>query len=219
MRILYLVVVLLTIGSCKGQDKNKQTVQSKQEKTMKTFDIDTFEKNKQNAHEYFYINKDSTVIKQYKKDSGYSEKLKAKGALIEIFNSYYENGKLEYTVKRYSNFIMGIMKEYDEQGNLIKETDLDKHFTYTWEDVKKYLQEHDVKDFEKDIIGIERYNNSQGTTWGLVFEGKYKKLTGQFRIKLDGKTGEELLVELFKGKGADGEDGTIAVYDTIYIKK
>jgi len=219
MRILFTVLIILTLNNCKGQENNKQTNKPKKEKTMKTFDIETFDKNKI-GNEYNYTSKNSKKVRQIKLKNGYIETIQEKNNLFELFNNYDKKGKLKLTVKRFPRFfILGIQKEYDKQGNLIKETDLDKPFTYTWEDIKKYLEKHDVKDFEKDIVGIQRFDNPDKTYWELKFKGEYKNVKGQFLIELDGKTGEELLVKIFKGKGSEGEVGTIAIYDTIYQKK
>ncbi len=219
MRILFILLIILTLNNCKGQEKNKQTNETKKEKIMKTFDIETFNNNKK-GDEYIFKLDENTTVKQQESNAGYFEFIKSDNNDFGVMNRYYnKNGKLMLTVEYFPNdFIVGIKKEYDEQGNLIKETDLDKPFTYTWEDIKKYLKQHKVEDLHKDIVGVQRFDNPNKTYWELEFQGEYKELKGQFLVELDGKTGEELLVKLFKGKDSEGEVGTIAVYDTIYKK-
>lgn len=214
MKIVTGILILMTIMSCNSQNKIKQ------KKTMKTFDIETFEKNKQNGNEYFFTKEDGTIVKQYGNKDEYWETIGHKDSILEYFYEYFKNGKLKRSVKRYPKaFALEILKEYDPQGNLIKETDLDKPFAYTWEDVKEYLKEHGVEDLKKDVINISRWSDDEETTWTLEFNGKYKDIKGRFVITLDGKTGEELEVKLFKGKKAIGGDGTGSDYEIILKKK
>lgn len=130
-----------------------------------------------------------------------------------------KNGNIKRSVKRFPKaFALGVLKEYNKQGNIIKEENLDKPYTYSWEDIKRYLKSHNVEDIQKQVIDISRWSDEEESTWTLEFNGEYKDIKGRFVITLNGKTGEELIVKLFKGKDALGETGTIAVYDTIYKK-
>jgi len=211
MKAAYLLA-LITLFSCNAQNKTKQN------KTMKTFDVETFNENK-TGNEYFFTTNDSTSVKQYENKNEYWETIKPKDSVLENFYEYFKNGKIKRSVKRFPRaFALGSLKEYDEQGNMVKEEDLDRPYTYSWEDVKKYLTLHNVDDIQKQVIDISRWSDEEETTWTLEFNGKYKDLKGRFVITLNGKTGEELEVKLFKGKDALGETGTIAVYDTIYKK-
>ncbi|MGG6229175.1 hypothetical protein [Tenacibaculum sp. SDUM215027] len=215
MKIIRFVIILafsVTIHNCKLK------AQKDIETTTRIFDIETFNRNK-TGNEYFFVTNDSTNVKQYESNDEYWETLKYKDSLLEDFYEYFKNGKIKRYVKRFPNaFALGKLKEYDEQGNLIKEENLDKPFIYSWGDVKSYLKEHGVEDIQKHVISISRWSDKQETTWTLEFNGKYNTIKGSFVITLNGKTGEELEVKLFKGKDALGETGTIAVYDTIYKK-
>jgi len=203
----------MIIISCNSQNNTKTNTK------MKTFDIETFNKNKNSLGEYIYISDEGTVIKQQELTGSYWEFYKEEDSYFEKVYEYDKNGKLKSSFFSFPNdFIKGILKEYDNQGNIIKEEDLDKPFTYSWEDIKKYLKAHGVEDIQKQVIGISRRVDEQETTWSLEFNGKYKDIKGHFVITLDGKTGEELEIKLFKGKKALGKDGTIADYEIIYKK-
>jgi len=220
MKIVFLILVLATLNSCQGQ--NKQTT-SKKDTIMKNFDIETFNKNKTN-NKYSFIKNDTIRVSQRENKQNFIEIFKTKEDFFEEFNAYYKNGNINVSVKRFPNsFLKGILKEYNEVGELVKEEDLDKPYLYTWEDIKKYLMQHKVEDIQKEVLSIRRFNEPEkteytrkGSYWELEFKGEYNNIKGQFFIELDGKTGKELLVKKFKGKGALGEDATIAVYDTIY---
>ncbi|WP_165605766.1 hypothetical protein [Flavivirga aquatica] len=43
-----------------------------------------------------------------------------------------------------NDFEKGIWKEYDEEGNLIKETDYDAPYKYTWEDILSFIKKRGI---------------------------------------------------------------------------
>ena len=132
---LYTLCLLLLIASlsCVAQ-KNKKTITMK---TTERFDVQYYkskikEVNGEDGDNSFaiYVDRDSTQVKVYF-DKDYD-------ALVTIppFTYYKEvrifhkNGILKKEGKRLfcSSVDIGIWREYDNQGNLIKETDEDKKF-------------------------------------------------------------------------------------------
>ena len=132
---LYTLCLLLLIASqsCVTQ-KNKKTTTMK---TTERFDVQYYknkikEVNGKDGDNSFaiYVDRDSTQVKVYF-DKDYD-------ALVTIppFTYYKEvrifhkNGVLMESGKRFffSSIDIGIWREYDNQGNLIKETDEDKKF-------------------------------------------------------------------------------------------
>ena len=132
---LYTLCLLLLIASlsCVAQ-KNKKTITMK---TTERFDVQYYkskikEVNGEDGDNSFaiYVDRDSTQVKVYF-DKDYD-------ALVTIppFTYYKEvrifhkNGVLKKSGKRFfcSSIDIGIWREYDNQGNLIKETDEDKKF-------------------------------------------------------------------------------------------
>lgn len=132
---LYTLCLLLLIASlsCVAQ-KNKKTITMK---TTERFDVQYYkskikEVNGKDGDDSFaiYVDRDSTQVKVYF-DKDYD-------ALVTIppFTYYKEvrifhkNGVLKKSGKRFfcSSIDIGIWREYDNQGNLIKETDEDKKF-------------------------------------------------------------------------------------------
>ncbi|MCF6351302.1 MAG: hypothetical protein L3J23_09805 [Flavobacteriaceae bacterium] len=186
MKTTYLIIgslIIIVMASCKAQNNNLK------QDTMKTFDIETFNKNKI-GNEYNTVLEDSTVIKQYKSGSGlYIELIKPKNSYFQTRNRYYSNGKLKSTVQDFPNdFLAGVMKEYNQQGALIKETDYDKPFKFTFKDILKFIEQRNI-DMKGDYFRIGR-NVVDGTpVWGITYDKeKEKMILGT--IGLDGITGE-----------------------------
>ena len=134
MKLYTLCLLLLIVSlSCVAQ-KNKKTTTMK---TTERFDVQYYkskikEVNGKDGDNSFaiYVDRDSTQVKVYF-DKDYD-------ALVTIppFTYYKEvrifhkNGVLKKSGKRLfcSSIDIGIWREYDNQGNLIKETDEDKKF-------------------------------------------------------------------------------------------
>lgn len=229
MKPVFYISILLFVLGCRGQNKSPQEEKkTKQDSIMETFDIKTFNK-KSKANTYSFENDEGDLVTQFgNSKNGYVEKISIpneKG--FEEYKEYYPSGNLHIKGKIFVNdFAKGAWKYYSNEGVLEKTVDYDKPFKFNWESIKTYLKEqHQVKDFEKDVISIRRFNEPESTEhvrkgpyWEIEYKGDYKKQSGQFYIELDGITGEELLVKKFKGKGALGTDATIALYDIIYDK-
>ncbi|CAA0161163.1 conserved hypothetical protein [Tenacibaculum maritimum] len=209
-KLIYIIIILIGINGCVAQQKTK--------KTMKKFDIATFEKNKIENEYTFHLDK-NILIKQTEWDKEYTSLIRDKNSLFETLELYYKNGELKSEIKRfYKSFVINYI-DYDEQGNLIREENLDTPFTYSWKDITTYLAKHGVKDLKKQVIGISRWHHQEKATWTLEFNGIYNNTKGRFVITLNGKTGEVLEVKLFKGKKALGKTGTIADYQILYKKE
>ena len=132
----HLILILLTAlyCTCCNAQKNKEATTMK---TTERFDVQYYknkikEVNGKDGDDSFaiYVDRDSTQVKVYF-DKDYD-------ALVTIppFTYYKEvrifhkNGVLMESGKRFfcSSIDIGIWREYDNQGNLIKETDEDKKF-------------------------------------------------------------------------------------------
>ncbi len=214
MKKIYTILILIIVISCNSQNQNKTKV------NMKKFDIERFNKNKDSFGEYMFKVDDRVTIKQEELNSSYWEFYTEKDSAFDKVYEYYKDGTLKTSFLSFPNdFAAGVLKEYDEQGRLIKEEDLDKPFTYTWEDVKGYLEEHEVEDIQKQVIGISRRHTSEQTIWILQFKGVYKDISGRFIVTLDGKTGEEIEVKLFKGKAVSKNGGSALSFETLYKKQ
>ena len=132
----HLILILLTAlyCTCCNAQKDKETTTMK---TTERFDVQYYknkikEVNGKDGDNSFaiYVDRDSTQVKVYF-DKDYDALV-----IIPPFTYYKEvrifhkNGVLMESGKRFfcSSIDIGIWREYDNQGNLIKETDEDKKF-------------------------------------------------------------------------------------------
>ena len=132
----HLILILLTAlyCTCCNAQKDKETTTMK---TTERFDVQYYkskikEVNGKDGDNSFaiYVDRDSTQVKVYF-DKDYD-------ALVTIppftyckeVRIFHKNGVLKKSGKRFfcSSIDIGIWREYDNQGNLIKETDEDKKF-------------------------------------------------------------------------------------------
>ncbi|WP_222931358.1 hypothetical protein [Xanthovirga aplysinae] len=163
---------------------------------MKTFDIENFNKQMTLSPQYegFYL-EDSTYIKQFAAGGEGKDKLYVEfesppsPALFQTYRVFYYNGKLKLEGLQFPNdFEKGIWREYDEQGNLIKETNYDEPFKFSFEDILHWIEERDIdmKAFDFRIArGIDDYGKPG---WDITWERADKK--GLRRAFIDGITGE-----------------------------
>jgi hypothetical protein len=146
-KIIYILLVLLTASNCNGQKNNLNS------KEMRTFDIKKFEDNKgkqgyENEYRYelngFAIREFSTNAASDNYELRYQQELTKEFNPYKFYFYYYNNGVMVKEVKTFNG--SGIeLKEYDKIGKLIKETDFDKNFKHTFEQI------HDIVLKEKDV--------------------------------------------------------------------
>jgi hypothetical protein len=128
---------------------------------MRPFDIKKFEENRDKQgyiNEYHFKLDDGTTIRQLditsnatNNEKTYQEIITKEFSPIKYVYNYYENG----SEKNYRSIIndSGIeIKEYDKNGNLIKETNFNQDFKYTFEQI------HDIVLKEK---GVDIYDTRQ----------------------------------------------------------
>lgn len=217
--ICLLVLIILVGGGCSGKQQQGR-ISSDQTAMIRVFDVRGFSKNKNELNEYSFRPNDSIMVRQQETAESFYEFISKEESDFEEVYEYYKTGGLKssFLYFRY-DFVAGIHREYDEQGNLIREEDLDKDFVFSWNDIKQYLKAHGVKSIKKQVVNINR-TNDEHPTWILEFEGNYKEHKGGiFIITLDGITGEEFEVKQLKGKTSLGDTGTIADYEIIYSRK
>ncbi len=167
-----IIVSILSLTGCNAQ-KNI---------TMEKFDIDRFEKNKNKLNEFNFVKDDGTVVEQIELKHVFVEDIILKGSFLIKKRQYYKTGFLKITGLYFnSSFKKGVWKEFDEQGRLIKETNYDKGFNYTWEDLVKSLEKRKV-----DIKGRNTTIRKEEGNWRFSYvEGIYI-----YDVIIDGNTGK-----------------------------
>lgn len=225
------LIYLLLATSCHSQEKEVGKNQPSKDKgqpiqleipinpkTMQTyttekFDIENYLKNRnKTVGSYEYIGSNGANIMETDID-GYSffKDITPKYSFFTNHKEYFKNGSLKSTWQAFINngFIKGNRYEYDLKGKLIKAEDWDKPFKFTWEQVKKYIEQDLKLDLLKDEVKVNNYDGLSGgkPTWDISFKGKYKDIFGVYYITLDGTSGE--LLKVIKILGRDGEQQII----------
>jgi len=144
---------------------------------------------------------------QYLKNGTYFEILKGEDEIIYNyypFNSYFclykefyaSNGYIKQKGIAYvRGFAKGCWYEFDEKGILVKTTDYDAPFTFSFEDILAYCKAYHIevtKGYQR--IGfhnrIHRFVNADGSCYWTIEHLKRDDLIEA--IYLDGKTGKEI---------------------------
>ncbi|SHH06791.1 toxin-antitoxin system YwqK family antitoxin [Chryseobacterium vrystaatense] len=194
----YVFILVLAINiSCNAQ--NKPLMIPEIDNKFEKFDSVKFnESKKQNPN----------VLREFLYNGTYIEKDQGtygKGYLATSPNSYYTITKIYYpngNIKskgislNTGTFKKGVWYEFDEQGNLIKETDYDKPFTFTFEDILKFCEKHGIKINKGPILQNTGWHNdifrdiqNGHPIWRIEY---LKKADLVEVIKIDGVTGKVL---------------------------
>jgi hypothetical protein len=212
MKKIYLIISLaLIFNFCNAQKKIK----------MEKFDVKKFEQHRVAPYENNaeYTREDGTRFYMISKGiEGYDMfETPPDPALYEFYKTFHKNTRLKTSEKRLKrgNVVLGVVNEYDENGKIIKTTDYDKPFTYSWEDVQKFCKNNGI-DISNTRTSINRDCRDK-CIWEIEYHGLYDNKEGMFTMKIDGKTGEIILVKQFMGKksGPNGM-GTIGEHKIIY---
>ncbi len=150
--ILTYILIFMLFNNCKAQDNSTNILK------MKTFNIKEYKKRKTNSSYDGYYLKDSTYIRQF--DAGgdgihtnYIEIVTYPDKVFQEYRVFHHNGKTKICgLKFFNDFEKGMWKEYDESGNLIKETDYDAPYKFTWENILKIIKERKL---DMDAYGFE----------------------------------------------------------------
>ena len=220
MKGILIIGLVFIVFSCKPQNKNQTEVEkikhyqmvSKHEynklvtNDFETFDIKRFDKNKDEDEDYVYVLEDGTRIREFGyKERGYFSEAVPKKSLFTISKGFYPNSNIKDKGPSFKDDCeIGIWYEFDEKGKLIKETDLDKSFKITIEDIIEFLKKNEADLFSNSTSVNRSYDEEiKKGTWKLIYRGKYKDKQGMFSIEVDDSTSE--ITKVFKILGKEGE--------------
>lgn len=143
-QLIFMMVILTNITACDGQTKTNHKITTDK---MRTFDIENFEKNKgkgkitDHPDMYDYETKDSHIVTQYGTtftskghEKEYMENIDQKFSPLKYNYIYDQSGSLKHETMNFNNSIVYV-REYDKNGKLIKETNFDKNFKHTFEQI------------------------------------------------------------------------------------
>ena len=121
--------------------------------------------------------------------NGYVTTKQKKNSLFGEYRYYFLNGNLKESGEYYfQDFHCGIWREYDEKGNLLKETDIDKPYKkYSWQNILAFAKKRNI-DLYDDQTSVDRdINESNIPYWNISWLDKDE---GFFRdIAIDARNG------------------------------
>ncbi|OWP74044.1 hypothetical protein BWG23_15155, partial [Flavobacterium oreochromis] len=211
MKTLIVSAILsLYMINCKGQQKDtlkpnnfkKETMEYFDENKYKEWNIDNFNNSK--TDRIYHLNNYS--VRVIFRDREYTEEIEQMNSPYKEYKYYYNNTLLKSTVREFNSFPIGITKEYDENGKLIKEIDNDKNYPFKVEDLCKLIKEEygvDLmvkSDYKKNILEYRvdrRYESlTQQYLYLVVFSCGYSdEGEGRYPVKvvyIDGTNGKVL---------------------------
>ncbi|MCV9926913.1 hypothetical protein OIU83_04590 [Flavobacterium sp. LS1R49] len=215
MKKIILLCVLFTMCSCKPQNKQQEILEKTKHNKIKNeynklvnkefekFDIDRFNKNRDEAEDYV-LNNGTRVIEYGNAESGYFIEETPKKSLYVISKGFYLNLGIRAKGIKFGNVgcVLGIWYEFDEKGELIKETNYDKPFKIAIDDVVQFL-ENNKADLYAITTTVNRFYNEKTKTgtWTLRYFGEYKGNSGKLIVKIDDES--RAIQEVIKiiGKG------------------
>ncbi len=155
-------------------------------KSSDTFDIEKFNRLEKGG-EYRDTLKDGTIIRRMSSDTDFSEfENPPPPSILRVYRSFHLNGKLKMKGISFPNSVaLGVWREYDKEGNLIKEENHDEGYEYSFEDIVSFMRLRNVDLFHRytDIM------RNKGV-WNLVYVKGESYPKHIYNIKIDGKTGK-----------------------------
>ena len=145
----------------------------------------------------FYYYKDGSFLQMWKGKTSFVYKYYPFNSFFYLYKGFYSSNK--YIKEKGINYVRGFAKglwyDFDEKGHLIKTTDYDAPFTFSFEDILAYCRAHRIevtKGYQR--IGfhnrIHRFVNADGSCYWTIEHLKRDDLIEA--IYLDGKTGQEI---------------------------
>jgi hypothetical protein len=224
MKKIILIILIFTFNSCKPQaseEKKPQQIIHKNtnlihdynklnNKKMEKFDIEKFNKNKDESENYNYVLENNIAVEEFGYEGrGYFRKETSKNSLFTIYKEFYFNGFLKKKGQsyKYGSCQLGIWYEYDEKGNLLSTIDTDKPFVITFEDIVIFCKKNKANIETDSYTNISRNNDevTNASTWTIRYTGKYEEKPGKFIVILDGKTGSIIKVTQMLGKNGENK--------------
>ena len=135
-----------------------------------------------------------------KNDDGYLKMRRRKGSMFGEYRYYFLNGNLKESGEYYfQDFHCGIWREYDEKGNLLKETDMDKLYQkYSWQNILAFAKKRNI-DLYDDQTFVDRYiNESNIPYWNITWKDKTEVYFHV--VTIDARNGDVIEDDIAYGK-------------------
>ena len=135
-----------------------------------------------------------------KDDDGYLKMKRRKESLFGEYRYYFLNGNLKESGEYYfQDFHCGIWKEYDEKGNLLKETDMDKPYQkYSWQNILAFAKKRNINLYD-DQTTVDRYvDESNIPHWYITWKDKTEVYF--HLVTIDARNGDVIEDDIAYGK-------------------
>ena len=204
MKAVYLLCLCLLAVSCSTQQKEtttnnqQQIIQKDTIMAAEKFNIEEFNKHqKENAWRFT----DDYGKEHYLRyiGGGYTEEISTKNNPLVLRCNYYSNGNLKRKGYYFhgNSFNKGIWIDYDEKGNIVKQTDYDEPYKNApWEKIKAYMESKDI-DLMDRLTSVSRHMEKKRPMWSISWSTKKINAYGGevlMNEEIDGNTGEILLI-------------------------
>ncbi|MET3025558.1 hypothetical protein ABXT06_02665 [Flavobacterium sp. UW10123] len=202
--LLFLLTGILSNCTAQNTTKSKEKKISKEmiptiDKNFEVFDSQKFNNSKkENPYVLREFLSDGNYLELDQGSYGKGYKLTPKNSFYQILKLYYKNGNIKIKGVGFNGngFHVGTWYEFDESGNVIKETDYDKPYQFTFEEIVKFCENEKIPLQKGPILQstgyhtvIRRNFNSEGSWWQIEW---LKKPNTIEIITLDGNTGKVL---------------------------
>jgi hypothetical protein len=195
MKKLIITTFILLIISCKGQ--TEKNTDNNKTNTMEKFDINKFNKlEKDNDYsstedELFYKSQDKRyrilldeeiIVEETNINTAYSS--------YEVY--FKKSRQLKAIGREFYSFPVGISKEYNEEGKLIREIEYDKDYKFSIEDLtKKMKEEYKIDILKKSSwVKVMRDKIDSGVIYKVMVYLKENKYSDTKNYTIDGTTGK-----------------------------
>ena len=172
--ILMLVITYLLINECFSQNTHLTT-----KDTIEYFDIKSFEKDNKNRNTKNFYNDNGDHIQQFMSsgEKYFIERTEKKNSPITLVKVFHLNGSLHIQSTEFYEFKMGIRKEYNEAGKLIKEIDDDKNYPFKIDALCKLIKEEYGVDLyiKSKVYKGEKYDVTIENDVLRIYEEDFKK--------------------------------------------
>ena len=116
------------------------------------------------------------------------------------YRYYFLNGNLKESGEYYfQDFHCGIWREYDEKGNLLKETDMDKPYKkYSWQNILAFAKKRNINLYD-DQTTVDRYvDESNIPHWYITWKDKTEVYF--HLVTIDARNGDVIEDDIAYGK-------------------
>ena len=135
-----------------------------------------------------------------KNDDGYLKMRRRKGGLFGTYRYYFLNGHLKESGEYYfQDFHCGIWKEYDEKGNLLKETDMDKPYKkYSWQNILLFAKKRNINLYDDQTTVYRYVDESNIPHWYITWKDKTEVYF--HLVTIDARNGDVIEDDIAYGK-------------------